>query len=259
MLGTHALSYSGSFSSLPDPSGASAIWAFDINDAGVVVGNTLSSGGSRGFVRTGGTYTALTYPGAANTYAFGINALGQIVGAYDDGTPNAAGHGYLLSGGNFSSISVPGSTSTYVYGVNDSCVLAGTYVAASGQVSGFTRNNGGYASVNVPGSQMTFVRGLNGLGDLVGEYVDSLSKTRGFVRLGSGGFWTFDVVGTTKTFAAAINNSRTVAGSFLVGPDTYQSFIATPMPVPLPSALPLFAAGLLAVTGFRGAPTTPAA
>jgi hypothetical protein len=101
---------------------------------------------------------------------------------------------------------------------------------------------------------MTFVRGLNGLGDLVGEYVDSLGKTRGFVRLGSGDFWTFDVVGTTKTFAAAINNSRTVAGSFLIGPDTYQSFIATPMPVPLRSALPLFAAGLLAVSRFRRTP-----
>jgi len=39
------------------------------------------------------TFTTIDMPGAASTYAFGINNAGQIVGSYDDA---AGAHGFLL-------------------------------------------------------------------------------------------------------------------------------------------------------------------
>jgi probable HAF family extracellular repeat protein len=60
--------------------------AFDINEAGVIVGsvrNRYSRVGNRGFVRqTDGSTTIIKYPGAKNTCVYSVNDLGQIAGAF---------------------------------------------------------------------------------------------------------------------------------------------------------------------------------
>ena len=94
------------------------------------------------------------------------------------------------------------------------------------------------------------MRGLNGLGDLVGEYVSNVGKASGFVRLGSGEFWTFDIAGAANTYATAINDTRTVVGYF-GDSSAYQGFVAMPIPIPLPAALPLLSAGLMVLAGVR--------
>ncbi len=237
----------GVLTALADPPGLSDPLAFGINTGGQIVGTGLSSAASRGFTGNGSTYTTLSRPGATNTYAFGINDAGTIVGASD----GAGGvNGFLLSGGAFTSVAMPGANATYVYGINNAGTLAGTYSTSSGAVSGFTLQNGSFTSITVPGAQQTFVRGLNGLGDLVGEYVNSLGKTSGFVRLGSGEFWTFDIANALNTYAASINDARTVVGHFGSN-NAYQGFIAMPVPVPLPATLPLLSAGLLLLARLR--------
>jgi hypothetical protein len=41
-----------------------------------------------GFLKDGDMFTTIDVPGATNTQAFGINAAGQIVGMFGDGTGN---------------------------------------------------------------------------------------------------------------------------------------------------------------------------
>ena len=90
----------------------------------------LAAGGlTAGFPTVGGTgtatpvpvpgakqlnYTSIDYPGAASTFAFGINPQGDIVGGYVDGTGRE--HGFLLRQGTFTSFDYPDSTWTEGWG-----------------------------------------------------------------------------------------------------------------------------------------------
>jgi probable HAF family extracellular repeat protein len=57
-------------------------WAYDINDAGQIVGQTCASGiSARAFRRTGGVMTDLGTLGGTGSGAFGINSAGHVVGA----------------------------------------------------------------------------------------------------------------------------------------------------------------------------------
>ena len=51
-----------------------------------------ADGNTHGFVLSNGVYTTIDVPGSVSTGVFSINALGEIVGSYDD----AGGtHGYV--------------------------------------------------------------------------------------------------------------------------------------------------------------------
>ncbi len=55
-------------------------------------------------------FTAIDFPGATLTTAQGINAGGEIVGAYNDAGSPSRTHGFVLSGGHYQSIDFPGAT-----------------------------------------------------------------------------------------------------------------------------------------------------
>jgi uncharacterized membrane protein len=71
------------------------------------------------------------------TAANGINARGQIVGAYigQDGSS----HGFLAEGSAFTTLDCPGSVSTTAWGINSAGQIAGTCKVA-GQRCGFVAN-----------------------------------------------------------------------------------------------------------------------
>src|SRR5579863_5816026 len=77
----------------------STVWAFGVNDSGVVVGQTTSGNTYHAFVYSGGKMKDLNgmipaKSGWVLTDAQGINASGQIVGM---GTKNGQEHAYLLT------------------------------------------------------------------------------------------------------------------------------------------------------------------
>ena len=88
--------------------GASSTIASGINNSGQIVGQYSNTGGTHGFLLSGGVYTTLDAPGAISTEAYGINDAGQIVGQYSDNTGGT--HGFLLSGGSYTTLDVPGAT-----------------------------------------------------------------------------------------------------------------------------------------------------
>jgi len=74
----------------------------------------------------------------------------------------------------------------------------------------------------------TLPQKINERGDIVGEFIDSAGVTRGFVRFSNGSFSDpivdpNDTVGFTE--GRGINNSRTVAGDYVISDGTVHSFL----------------------------------
>ena len=123
-------------------------------------------------------FTAIDFPGALLTNAQGINAGGEIVGAYNDaGTPSVT-HGFVLSGGRFRSIDVPGARATTARGIGPGGDIVGSYQnpnEAGGVPShGFLLDNRGqYFRVDYPGHLNTIAQRILPNGTILGCYHDN--------------------------------------------------------------------------------------
>jgi uncharacterized membrane protein len=126
---------------------------------------------------TAGTYSSFDYPGAADTWAWGLNNEGAIVGYYDDSGSNAT-HGFLLSGGTYTSIDVPGAVETIAIGINDLGDIVGVYCTTDPCIDdfdgaqGFLLSKGVFTTISVPGSTYTESDGINNQGMIVGLFTD---------------------------------------------------------------------------------------
>jgi len=111
-----------------------------INDPGQIVGTfndlTLAplpwpvGNTPRGFLFSGGVFTTIDVPGASESFAYGINAAGQIVGTFVDAT---GAHGFLRNtGGVFTTIDVPGATHSEAWGINATGQIVGWFNDSTG-------------------------------------------------------------------------------------------------------------------------------
>ena len=119
------------------------------------------------------TFTAIDFPGAIATTAFGINPRGDIVGEYFDGN---FVHGYLLSGGSYTLLNVPGASFAYPYGINDSEQIVGSYTLGPFTIHGFLLDHGSYTTLDVPGSVLSQMFGINNAGQIVGHDIDAAEQ-----------------------------------------------------------------------------------
>jgi probable HAF family extracellular repeat protein len=146
-----------------------------INGAGDIVGIYNSGLGTQdhGFMRIGDEYTSLDYPGAAKTYAFGINDSQLVTGSYVD----AFGllRGYWFRNGVFSAVNFPGATQTYVGGLNNQNVMVG-WSQQNGRRFGYTlagtTSFRGF-TVGLPGVTASMPKAINSNGQIVGAYYSS--------------------------------------------------------------------------------------
>ena len=120
------------------------------------------------------TYSTFDVPDATNTYAYGINNAGQIVGYYTDS--GGKSHGFLLDvDGSYTTLDVPGATATYPVGINDAGQIVGGHTVFHGTVYmdyGFLLDvDRNYTKFRVPGSTDTFAYGINASGQIVGLYL----------------------------------------------------------------------------------------
>jgi CHRD domain len=127
---------------VPNLSKTVSLTATAISNADSVAGFYSVSGGTTdGFLETaGGHFTKLAFPGASMTQPFGVNDLGEVVGAYTVGTGSAATtHGFTwTSGHGFTTVDDPsGVGTTLVNGVNDRGDLIGFYTDTAGNTDGF--------------------------------------------------------------------------------------------------------------------------
>jgi uncharacterized membrane protein len=126
----------GSYTILPNRPGDFGPWG--INDRGQIVGfGSVAAHDGRfvGLLYSGGTYTPIAVPGAYNTFAFGINNAGQIVGRDDGPSCQAAvgspiaecGFVYDSNTLTFLSLIYPGNDTTYANGINDRGQIVGSF------------------------------------------------------------------------------------------------------------------------------------
>jgi uncharacterized membrane protein len=185
------------------------------------------------------------FAGSINTTTFGINAGGQIVGAYDDATGT---HGFLDNGGVFSAIDVPFASSfTQTRGINASGLIVGSYnnVFAAG-AHGFLDNAGTFSPLDAAFAGVIFTDaiGINDVGQIVGDYGDA-TGTYGFLDNG-GIFSAIDVpfTGGTATQAWGINEAGQIVGIYMDAASHIHGFLATPAAIPEPSSLYLIGSAL---------------
>lgn len=105
----------------------------------------------------GGGYTTLNYPGSAETYAYGVNDAGAVVGFYHNGIGYC---GFLLQNGVYTSIVYPGVAETFVCGINNAGAMVGSYYDGT-QDHGFVLENGVYTALNFPVDDNTVVGHLS--------------------------------------------------------------------------------------------------
>ena len=160
-----------------------------INNNNVVVGSYNDTANHmHGYIYSGGTYTAVNYPGAAATAALGINDNNDIVGLYL--LPNAsATHGFLRHNGVFTTIDFPNSTSTAATGINNAGSLVGSYFGNSPGEHGFLLKNGTFTTIDAPllnpgDLPDTELNGINNQGWITGQ-VFTGDFWRGFWIVGS--------------------------------------------------------------------------
>jgi len=180
----------GGFTQLDVPD-SNSTRALSLNDRGQIVGFfRFTSEGSgtapptfvrHGFLKSGDVYnTQINFPDAKRTELYGINNLGQVVGAYSNELPPVVRHGFLLSGGVYTPLDVPGATFTIAEGIDDAGRLVGYYGDADGNNHGFLLSGGVYTPLDVPGATGTIINSINNAGLIVGSY-DDATGTHGFL------------------------------------------------------------------------------
>jgi probable HAF family extracellular repeat protein len=114
-------------------------------------------------------FTTIDVPGAVFTSASGINARGDIVGSYTDGTGRA--HGFLLRDGEFTTIDFPESVASDARGIGPDGDIVGTYRLAgqTGQSHGYVRTkDGAFVAVNSTGHINTIAQRILADGTILG-------------------------------------------------------------------------------------------
>jgi len=175
---------SGKFTDIPDLAGATASYAYGINDSGEIVGAfTDSAGLMHGFLLKGKKYKTLDVPGATTiTAATGINNKGSIVLYWTDST--GAYEGSLYNGKTYKTIDVPGAFRESIpSGINDEGdVTFQWYDPIATVVRGALLHDGKYFKFNDPKGveRETFPAGVNDHHAIVGSYFNHIFDAQGF-------------------------------------------------------------------------------
>jgi hypothetical protein len=192
-----------------------------------------------GFLLSHGQYTTLNDPNAGTglsqgTFAFGINASGQIVGSYSDA--NNVSHGFLLLHGQYTTLDDPNAGTgafqgTVAEGINASGDIVGVYHDASNvfHFHGFLLSHGQYTTLDDPNAgtgagQGTLAFGINSSGKIVGNYTDANGLVHGFLATPEHGHFVFGAAGNldsaigtvSMSIAAAAPSNTTSLGTLVV-------------------------------------------
>jgi uncharacterized membrane protein len=177
-------------------------------------------GAASNLLADGPTFTAIDFPGAASTQAWGITPGGDIIGFYV--SADKATHGFLKSRGEYSSIDFPGASFTEANGISPRGDIIGDYAATltgSGPHHGFVLSRDGtFTTIDYPGATSTVARGMNSHSDILGTYTSADNVSHIFVMstnqfTASGQFTTIDdVPGALQTVVLAIHGSEIVGG-----------------------------------------------
>src|SRR5262249_55108813 len=185
------------------------------------------------FLLSHGALTTLDFPGASDTYAFGINDSGTVVGYWDlldSGGNVLVAHGFTWKSGTFTQFDFPGATDTAVLGINARGDFVGEWDSGVNSPigHGFVCTKGQCFSFDVPFSAtITQADDISALGHIVGVYVDVNGVLHGFLVVGSS-FTSFDFPGATATSPWGINSAGEIVGRYAAADGSIHGFLAQP-------------------------------
>ena len=239
-----------------------------LNNLGQVAGSYFDSmGNSNGFLYTDGKYATIDAPGATDTYVYGLNDLGQILGVSQyvstgksyvfldtHGTltdiadantffplysslndrdqvlgEGAFGYGVLNVHGVVTPINLSvGYSSASVNGFNNLDQFVGSASGRTG-LDAFIDTKGVFTQFDYPNAPYTLGNGINDWGQVVGPYYDSAGNGYGFLYT-NGHFTTVQDPNAAMlgTDPLAINDLGQIVGWYYDAQENIHAFLATP-------------------------------
>jgi parallel beta-helix repeat protein len=224
----------GRFTTIDYP-GATGTWAHAVNASGDVAGVYADSANlQHGYALSNGNFKAIDFPGAGQTMIYGMNSRGDLTGMYFAPGDTSKHFGWVLLGGRYFTIDHPSPN-------NMSC---GTWIGEDGEVGGHVKEkNGAYHGYIWKDGKFTLIPieggaawqywdsiyGVDAAGQILATYTDARGKQRG-VLIREGVHTTFDVPGSQRTRAQAINRSGQVVGLFADGRGVTHGFLTRVAP-----------------------------
>jgi probable HAF family extracellular repeat protein len=197
--------------------GGTSASAVQINESGVAAGWATNAFGNQvSFSSTGaGLFDALSgLAGASDSYAYGINASGVVVGiSYVNGQP----HGEIWNGGAATDM----GAGTFATAINDAGAVAG------GNGHAFVLVNGAYQDLGVlRGGGWSAAYAINNAGEVAGYGNTPSGAFRAFYWTPSGGMVELGTLGGQNSYAAGINSSGEIVGNASLANGYSQAFVA---------------------------------
>jgi hypothetical protein len=224
-----------SFTTIDDP-GATATYAYGINNAGQIVGEaTADPSNEVGWEYSAGAFATVGVTGAQDNGARAINNLGEVVGS-DSPVRSTPRYGLVDINGTYTQISLSPDISSGANGVNDAGVVVGqSYLHSVSGVTpvytGYIDDNGTVTYLNAPGTLTsngyTAANGINDAGQIVGDYETTYgSNNQGFLYQG-GVYTTIDDpnAGAGGSSAQGINDNGVIVGSFADANNKQHGFV----------------------------------
>ena len=153
-----------------------------LNDSGIIVGVWVDSAFTvHGFIYQNGSFAHLDHPDALDTYPYGINSRGDIVGNWDT-DQSTVGHGFVFSSGRIFSFDVPDAApdGTAADGINERGQIVGSYIDLDGNSHGFLVEGSTLTKLDCPGADNTAAWGIDSAGQIAGT-CDAAGQRRGFL------------------------------------------------------------------------------
>ena len=218
----------GRFTTIDYP-GASGTWAHAVNAHGDVAGVYADSANMQhGYVLSHGSFKAIDFPGAGQTMIYGVNSKGDLTGMYFAPGDTSKHFGWVLLGGRFLTIDYPSPNNMSCGSwISDDGEVGGHVEEKNGSYHGYIWKAGNFTLIPIEGGTAwqywDSIYGVNAGGDTLATYTDARGKQRGLL-LRKGVPLTFDVPGSQRTRAQAINRSGDVVGLFMDGAGVTHGF-----------------------------------
>ncbi|MBA4111590.1 MAG: hypothetical protein C0487_18580 [Leptothrix sp. (in: Bacteria)] len=189
--------------------------AYALNAFGQVAGVDYSGSSAQGFYTgvNGIGMNVISLPeGSGNSWAYGINDQGQVVGQYADGAGDARGFVTGSGGQGFTGVSYPGSGSVNVLAINGS----GQYVGwADSQAIASGAQGNGWQTLDIPSNLVSIASAINASGQVLGVAADPQSENSYTTFLTGPNGQGFNQVGSplgVPFFGGGLNNHGDVVG-----------------------------------------------
>ena len=188
----------------PDPNSLGTVLS-GVNSSGIIVGSYATATGWNAFFYANGVFTPVGPTGCSfDTYAYGINDLGEMVGECDTAT---AIEGWIFNGTSYETAMVPGSFFTYVTGINNKGIATVIWGRSNQPIQSSLYDGTTFKKIDFPGAKSSYAEAINDATDVV--YTLDASYSGAFK---GDQFYKISVPGCASTVASGVNDGHVVVG-----------------------------------------------